>query len=83
MIAVDEAHQRQPLAAIYASARLAAAIDAQRRAATLDGLSMFALIGELVLSETLVPQGATDDIDTWADAERFGLKRTDITKENR
>lgn len=82
VIAIDAAKHRQPLAAIYATPKLTAAITSQRALGTLDGLSMFALIGALDLHETLVPDHATEDIDTWADAARFGLARTDIAKEN-
>ncbi len=82
VIAIDAALHRQPLAAIYRTRGLAAAIALQRTLGALDGLSTFALIDPLELRETLVPDHSTEDIDTWADAARFGLARTDITKEN-
>lgn len=82
VIALDAAQHRQPLAAIYGTPGLTAAVRSQRDLDSLDGLSMFALMGTLNLHETPVPDHATEDIDTWADAARFGLARTDIAKEN-
>lgn len=74
VIAVDASQNRQPLAAIYSTKRLRAAIDVKRRAGALDGLSVFSLIGDLALVPVFVPSGSTDDVDTWADAERFGMR---------
>jgi molybdopterin-guanine dinucleotide biosynthesis protein A len=37
--------------------------------------SMRALLGTLDLIEVMVPEGSTDDIDTWDDAARFGATR--------
>lgn len=82
VIAIDTAQHLQPLAAIYRTPGLTAAITSQRALGTLAGLSTFALIDALDLRKTLVPDHATEDIDTWADAARFGLTRTDLTKEN-
>jgi molybdopterin-guanine dinucleotide biosynthesis protein A len=75
VIAVDGRHRLQPLAAAYRTTRLTDAAEAKRAAGTLVGLSMFQLIAGLTLTEVAVPQGATDDVDTWADAERFGVAR--------
>lgn len=70
IICVDESGKSQPLAAIYETAALTAALRAQPQLA---GMSMRALISPLNLAELRVPGGATDDVDTWADAQRFGL----------
>lgn len=75
VIAVDGGHRLQPLAAAYRTAQLAAAAESKRASGILDGLSAFRLIAGLALTEVTVPQGATDDVDTWADAERFGVAR--------
>lgn len=82
VIAVDAGGRRQPLAAIYTTSSLTEAIESERNVGSLDGLSAFRLIAGLDLTEVPVPRGATDDIDTWADAERFGVDRTTATKES-
>ena len=75
VIAVDGRNRLQPLAAAYRTARLTAAAEAKRAAGILEGLSVFQLIAGLALTDVVVPPGATDDVDTWADAERFGVAR--------
>lgn len=67
-IAVDRG-RRQQLAIVVAPAALASAVAALP---TVVDASMRALLAGLDLAETVVPDGATDDIDTWPDAERFG-----------
>jgi molybdopterin-guanine dinucleotide biosynthesis protein A len=69
LIAVDHRQKLQPLAAVYRTERLAAAVDA----AAVDSLPMFRLIAGLNLTPVTVPAGSTDDIDTWVDAARFGV----------
>jgi molybdopterin-guanine dinucleotide biosynthesis protein A len=75
VIAVDGQNRLQPLAAAYGTAQLTAAAEAHRATGILEGLSTFQLIAGLALTNVTVPQGATDDVDTWADAERFGVAR--------
>lgn len=75
VIAEDAAGKLQPLAAIYPFAPLADAVRRHRQAGSLDGLSMFALVREIGLIPAPIPAGATDDVDTWADAERLGVRR--------
>ena len=75
VIAADAGHRLQPLVAAYRTSQLTAAAEAKRAAGILDGLSTFQLIAGLVLTEVAVPQGATDDVDTWADAARIGVAR--------
>lgn len=72
-IAVDRGRQ-QPLAALYATAALADAVGRLQRAGTLAGLGVFQLVGGLDLVRTDVAEGATDDVDTWADAHRLGAE---------
>ncbi len=80
VIAIDAAQRRQPLVALYATAAIRRALDAHR--GSLHGMSAFELIGGFQLTEVKVPGGSTDDIDTWADAERYGLEKAkNITKE--
>lgn len=75
VIAIDGDGHPQPLAAVYRTLALASAVDGQRRLARLNGLSMFRLIANLSLRPIAVPPGSTDDVDTWDDAERFGITR--------
>jgi molybdopterin-guanine dinucleotide biosynthesis protein A len=71
VIAVDRGH-RQNLVMAATTAALSAAID---RLPTVVDASMRALLGTLDLVEVVVPEGSTDDIDTWDDAARFGATR--------
>ena len=74
VLAIDGDGRRQYLAAVYRSAPLSAALSAARlRHDCLDGLSMRDLIALLRLGEIGVPAEATRDIDTWADAARYGI----------
>lgn len=68
VIAVDRG-RRQQLAIVVEPGALAVAL------ATLPAVtdaSMRGLLASLDLAEVPVPDGATDDIDTWDDAARFG-----------
>lgn len=71
VIAVDRGH-RQQLVIVVRRAALAAAIDLLP---TVVDASIRALLGTLDLVEVVVPEGSTDDIDTWDDATRFGATR--------
>ena len=68
VIAVDRG-RRQQLAFIAAPAALAEALD---RLPTVVDAPVRALLDGLDLTEVAVPDGATDDIDTWDAAARFG-----------
>jgi molybdopterin-guanine dinucleotide biosynthesis protein A len=72
VIAVDRG-RRQQLAIVVLTTALAAAID---QLPTVVDASMRALLGTLDLVDVVVPEGSTDDIDTWDDAARFGITRT-------
>ncbi|QNE46869.1 NTP transferase domain-containing protein [Glaciihabitans sp. INWT7] len=69
VLAIDSGGRRQPLLGLYRYGPLSAAVRAQ----DLTGLSVRALVDSLDLAEIPMPEGATDDIDTWADAARFGI----------
>ncbi|WP_022884070.1 molybdenum cofactor guanylyltransferase [Glaciibacter superstes] len=73
-IAIDENQRLQPLAAVYRTESLAGALVSSRRSGGLGGLPVFRLIADLRLTPVDVPAGSTDDVDTWADAERFGIR---------
>lgn len=70
-IAVDRGH-RQHLAIAVEPRALRAAIGSLP---SVYDASMRALLGNLDLVEVVVPEGSTDDIDTWDDAARFGAAR--------
>jgi molybdopterin-guanine dinucleotide biosynthesis protein A len=70
-IAVDRG-RRQHLAIVVRTAALTSAIS---QLPTVVDASMRALLGTLDLVEVVVPEGSTDDIDTWDDAARFGATR--------
>ena len=78
LIAVDSAGRLQPLLAAYRTEALVAAVASQRERGTLEGLSVFQLIRPLDLREIVVPDEATADVDTWADAARWGIENPDI-----
>lgn len=72
LVAVDGARE-QPLAALYRSADLAAAIDAVLASGTADNLSMRSLLASVRSRPVPVPPGTTHDVDTWADARVLGI----------
>ena len=76
-----DGQRRQPLAAVYRSARLAAAINGRRGAVT--GLSMGRLIGELHPQEVQLPAHSSDDVDSWDDAARLGVQHPPATPDQR
>ena len=85
VVAVDAAGRLQPLAAVYRVAALREAVARLARVhppvgtvtdhgpRTLDGVSMMRLLDGLRLTRVGVPEGSTDDVDTWRDARRFGI----------
>jgi molybdopterin-guanine dinucleotide biosynthesis protein A len=75
-IIVDADGMEQPLAAIYATTALTAAASTHCAAGGLRGLSVRRLIGGLSLVPVHVSGGETDDVDTWEDARRLGVRET-------
>ena len=73
VIMVDLEGRRQPLAAVYRRTSLADAVARLRASGGLDGGSMRSLIGSMSLAELIDRGGYTRDVDTWSDAERFGI----------
>lgn len=80
VVLIDSAGRRQPLAAVYRSRPLAAAIRRLRETGRLEGGSMTSLTAELELQEHADPEGWTRDIDTWDDAARFGIPRESTSR---
>ncbi|MER2134786.1 MAG: NTP transferase domain-containing protein [Arthrobacter sp.] len=72
VLAVDAGGKTQPLAALYRTGDLAAAVDA--RAGGLANLSMFSMLARVQWREVAVPEGSTADVDTWADAGKWGIQ---------
>jgi len=72
---VDAAGQEQPLASCARSSALADAVAAAGGAAGTGGLSMRKLLAPLAAVRVQLPVSATEDVDTWADAARFGIAR--------
>lgn len=73
VVAVDR-DRRQQLVFVAAPDALSRALAALP---TVVDASVRALLAGLDLTDVAVPPGATDDIDTWEDAERFGIPRPD------
>jgi molybdopterin-guanine dinucleotide biosynthesis protein A len=63
--------QLQPLAAVYRTSALQAALDSL---GPLDGQSLRAITRQLQLVEVPLHDGSTDDVDTWDDAARFDIR---------
>jgi molybdopterin-guanine dinucleotide biosynthesis protein A len=75
VIAEDGDGRTQYLAAIYATDALRAAVARREARGGLEGVSVRALVEDLSLKRVAVRSGATDDVDTWSDAERYGATR--------
>jgi molybdopterin-guanine dinucleotide biosynthesis protein A len=72
LVAVDDGRE-QPLAALYRSDDLAAAIDAVLAHGPADNLSMRSLLASVKTRPVPVPPGTTHDVDTWNDARALGV----------
>lgn len=73
VVAVDQDGHRQQLLGLYRSGQLAAAV--QWFGSDIQNLAVRELLAQLTLVEVPVPPGSTADVDTWPDAERFGIER--------
>jgi CTP:molybdopterin cytidylyltransferase MocA len=63
----------QPLAALYRTVDLVAAIDGVLAQGTADNLSMRSLLASVRTRPVPVPPGTTHDVDTWNDARALGV----------
>ncbi|MHA7239745.1 molybdenum cofactor guanylyltransferase [Arthrobacter sp. TMS1-12-1] len=72
LVAVDGG-RTQPLAALYRSDDLAAAVEAVLAAGSADNLSMRSLLASVRTRPVPVAPGTTHDVDTWADARVLGV----------
>lgn len=74
LIALDALHRLQPLAAAYRTSSLIEAVALARDNGPLEGSSVFQLIRTLRLREIVMPDDATDDVDSWDDASRWEIE---------
>ncbi len=70
--AVDPDGRRQHLTCVVRRAALTTAIDAVGAGGSLEGVSMRRLLESLRMMDVPVPERATMDVDTWADARAVG-----------
>ena len=76
LLAVDEGGRSQPLAGLYRTADLRAAVGNQA-AGGLTNMSMKALLARVQWRGVVVPPMSTADVDTWADAQTLGVSAGD------
>ena len=72
LMAIDSSGALQPLAALYRTDALRGAVNGQP--GRLENLSMFRLLARVQWREVAVPEGSTADVDTWADAGKWGIR---------
>lgn len=72
VMAKDGSGSLQPLAALYRTGDLRTAVGGQP--GSLENLSMFRLLARVQWREVAVPEGSTADVDTWADAGKWGIR---------
>jgi molybdopterin-guanine dinucleotide biosynthesis protein A len=75
VMAVSPDGRKQPLAGFYGTAALKRAVGELEASGGLTGASVFALLARLDVRAVTVPEGATDDVDTWDDATALGVSR--------
>ncbi len=81
VVAVDSDSHEQPLAAGYRTDAITRAVEHHRAEGRLDALPVFRLIEGLALVPLRVPDAATADVDSWADAERLGAQAPPMIRE--
>ncbi|MCC9175556.1 molybdenum cofactor guanylyltransferase [Arthrobacter sp. zg-Y179] len=77
LLAVDSSGTRQPLAALYRTADLRAAVDSLA-AEGLANKPMKALLARVQWRGVDVPPTSTADVDTWNDAQTLGVSAGDL-----
>lgn len=73
VVAVSADGRAQPLVGVYSTRGLAECVARHRDEGDLENLSVRALLSALDPAPVPVPDGSTDDVDTWADAGRLGV----------
>ncbi|WP_246657828.1 molybdenum cofactor guanylyltransferase [Arthrobacter yangruifuii] len=77
LVAVDSTGNRQPLAALYRTSDLRAAV-ASVASSGLANKPMKALLARVQWRGVDVPPGSTADVDTWNDAQSLGVSAGDL-----
>lgn len=72
-VAVSADGRAQPLVGVYSTVGLRDCVARHRAACDLENLSVRALLSGLDPAPVSVPDGSTDDVDTWDDAARLGV----------
>lgn len=75
--ATDEDGRDQYLLGIYRTTKLRDAVAALGGGDSLTGLSVRALLRGMTINRAVIPAGTGADVDTWADAARFGITAPD------
>lgn len=75
LVAVSADGRRQPLVGLYGTVALQRRISEAADRGALENASVFSLLARLETREVSVPQGSTDDVDTWDDASALGVTR--------
>jgi len=73
VVAVSADGREQPLVGVYSTGALRDSTRLHRDAGNLENLSVRAFLSGLSPTPVAVPDGSTDDVDTWADAARLGV----------
>lgn len=73
LMAVAADGRRQPLVGLYGTAALQRCVTEARQRGALENASVFALLASLEVREVTVPEGSTQDVDTWDDASALGV----------
>jgi molybdopterin-guanine dinucleotide biosynthesis protein A len=73
VVAVSADGREQPLVGVYATGALRDSARPHRDGGDLEDLSVRAFLSGLSPTPVAVPDGSTDDVDTWADAARLGV----------
>ena len=73
LMAVSADGRRQPLTGLYSTVALQRAAAGARQRGALENASIFGLLARLEVRDVSVPDGSTDDVDTWDDAAALGV----------
>lgn len=72
-MAVSSDGRQQPLLGIYSTRALEREVASAKEGSGLTNASVFRLLARLNVLAVAVPEGSTDDVDTWEDAAALGI----------
>ncbi|MFF1830169.1 NTP transferase domain-containing protein [Paenarthrobacter sp. NPDC058040] len=72
-MAVSSDGRQQPLLGIYSTSALEREVALAKEGSGLTNASVFRLLARLNVLAVAVPEGSTDDVDTWEDAAALGI----------